>query len=225
MSLDLEEVIGYHFRNPALSREALTHKSYAYEKGELAHNERLEFLGDSVLAALVAHLLFAEHPEEDEGRLSKRKAALVSRSSLAAWAERLGLGRHMLLGTGEESTGGRTRPSILANALEALLGAVYLDGGFAAARDMLQRCCLDSGAEFVETDFKSRLQELVQKKHKVTPEYKLVETSGPDHDKSFSVEVTLGSRTLGEGDGKTKKEAEQAAASDALNRLQRPRES
>ncbi len=215
----LSELVGHGFRDPSLLEEALTHKSYAYERGTLRHNERLEFLGDSVLAAVVAHRLFLDHPAEDEGRLSKHKASLVSRPTLARWADEAGLGPHLKLGSGEESTGGRVRPSILANALEAVIGALYLDGGYEAARRFVEGRFLEARAAFVETDFKSRLQEVVQKRHKVPPEYRLVETAGPDHDKTFSVTVLVGARTLGTGSGKTKKEAEQDAARDALKHV------
>lgn len=218
----LAELVGHGFRDPSLLEEALTHKSYAYERGTLRHNERLEFLGDSVLAAVVAHRLFLDHPAEDEGRLSKLKASLVSRPTLARWAEDAELGEHLRLGSGEEATGGRERPSILANALEAVIGALYLDGGYEAARRFVERRFLAERGGFVETDFKSRLQEVVQKRHKVPPEYRLVETKGPDHDKTFQVTVLVGSRTLGAGSGKTKKEAEQDAARDALRRVKKP---
>ena len=221
VSSPLEDIVGYRFQDRGLLQEALTHKSYAYEKGSLRHNERLEFLGDSVLAAVVAHRLFERFPDSDEGRLSKARALVVSRNSLARQAETLELGRFLLLGSGEETTGGRTRPSILANALEAVIGAVYLDGGFDAARRVIERCTLDlvgsDGAG--ETDHKSRLQEIVQKRHKAEPSYRLVKTSGPDHDKTFQVKALFGSRTLGTGRGKTKKDAEQDAARDALERM------
>lgn len=215
-----EEAIGYQFKDKSLFKQALTHKSYSFEHGACRHNERLEFLGDSVLAAVVAHRLFETYPEEDEGRLSKMKAALVARSALARWASSIGLGAQLLLGSGEESTGGRERPSMLADALEALIGAVYLDGGYAQASRMIQRLCLDRESEVLETDHKSRLQELLQKRHKTPPEYRLVKASGPDHDKTFSVAVHLGSKQLGVGRGKSKKEAEQEAALDALKRLE-----
>lgn len=217
----LEDLVGHRFRDPALLAEALTHKSYAYEFGSLRHNERLEFLGDSVLAAVVAHRLFLDHPGEDEGKLSKHKASLVSRTTLAKWAEDCHLGKHLKLGSGEETTGGRLRPSILSNALEAVIGALYLDGGYEAARSFVETRFLHAKGEFVETDFKSRLQEVVQKRHKVPPEYRLVETTGPDHDKTFQVTVIVGAKSLGAGSGKTKKEAEQDAARDALRKLTR----
>lgn len=216
----IEEILGYRFRDAGLLQEALTHKSHAFETGSGRHNERLEFLGDSVLAVVVAHHLFELFPDEDEGRLSQRKSALVSRAAMARWAQGLELGRHMRLGSGEESTGGRTRPSILSNALEALIGALYLDGGFEEARRFIRRL-LDRLDEFVETDFKSRLQEVVQKRHKVPPSYELLGTTGPDHEKTFSVRVMMGSRALGAGTGRTKKEAEQNAAEDALANLGR----
>ncbi|MBI3299500.1 MAG: ribonuclease III [Elusimicrobia bacterium] len=216
-----EELVGHGFRDPSLLEEALTHKSYAYERGTQRNNERLEFLGDSVLAAVVAHRLFLDHPGDDEGRLSQLKASLVSRPTLARWAEQCGLGPHLKLGSGEETTGGRERPSILSNALEAVIGALYLDGGYAAARGFVESRFLAERDDFVETDFKSRLQELVQKRSKTPPEYRLVDTAGPDHDKTFEVTVLAGNRTLGGGKGKTKKEAEQDAARDALRRMTR----
>jgi len=219
MTPSIEEVIGYKFRNSGLLLEALTHKSYAFEQESEGHNERLEFLGDSVLSVVVARLLFDEHPEENEGRLSKHRASLVSRASLAQWAESIDLGPHLRLGSGEESTGGRTRPSLLGNALEAVIGAVYVDGGFGEASDFVHRCFLDTRGEFVETDFKSRLQELVQKRHQSMPEYTILKATGPDHDKTFHVEVSFATKKLGEGSGKTKKEAEQEAARDGLERF------
>jgi len=223
MTPSIEEVIGYTFRDKELLLEALTHKSYAFERDADGHNERLEFLGDSVLSVVVARLLFNEHPGEDEGRLSKHRASLVSRASLARWAERIELGVHLRLGSGEESTGARSRPSLLANALEAVIGAVFIDGGFDSADAFVHRCFLDEMADFVETDFKSRLQELVQKRHQRMPDYTIVQATGPDHDKTFHVEVSFASKTLGTGSGKTKKEAEQEAARDALQRIENKR--
>lgn len=215
----IEAVVGYRFKDGALLQEALTHKSYAFERGAPRHNERLEFLGDSVLAAVVAHRLFDLYPGEDEGRLSKMKAALVSRATLARWSADMGLGAHLLLGSGEESTGGRERPSILSNALEALIGAVYLDGGYRQASQFIHRRLLAQDESIVETDYKSRLQEIVQKRFKTPPDYRLVKATGPDHDKTFSVKVQMGGEVLGSGKGKSKKEAEQAAARDALQNL------
>ena len=221
MFASLEESLGHQFRSAQTLRDALTHKSYAFEKGIPRHNERLEFLGDSVLAAVVAHWLFETYPEEDEGRLSKMKASLVSRVTLARWAAEMRLGPHLLLGSGEETTGGRERPSILSNALEALIGALYLDGGYKLASQFIHRRLLDQEARIVEADHKSRLQEIVQKRYKVPPTYALVKASGPDHDRTFSVKVQIGARLLGSGRGKNKKEAEQAAAKDALRNIPR----
>ncbi len=219
MAEPLEAVIGYRFRDPSLLKQALSHKSFASESGTGVYNERLEFLGDSVLAAVVAHQLFAEYPQEPEGTLSKKKSLLVSRPSLAAWAEEIGLGAHLYLGVGEETTGGRARQSLLANALEALLGAMYLDGGYDASAAFIRAWCSRKHRGLMETDHKSRLQELLQKKHKTPPTYELTSAAGPDHDKTFSVLVRIGARELGRGTGKNKKEAEQAAASDALGRM------
>lgn len=219
MSGALEEAVGFRFRRPELLRAALTHRSALSECGVEVCNERLEFLGDSVLSAIVAHRLFDLHPSEAEGRLSKRKALLVSKPSLARWAKSLELGRHLYLGPGEEASGGRSRPSILSDALEALIGAVYLDGGFEAARRMVARWIEDEKAGFEETDFKSRLQELMQKRFRAPPRYETVSTQGPEHDKTFSVAARMGKEVLGRGSGKSKKEAEQAAARDALGRL------
>lgn len=219
MAEPLEEVVGYRFKDPGLLKQALSHKSFASESGSGADNERLEFLGDSVLAAVVAHQLFVEYPGEPEGALSKKKSLLVSRPSLAAWAEEIGLGAHLYLGVGEETTGGRTRQSLLSNALEALIGAMYLDGGYEAAARFVRAWCARKHGSLLETDHKSRLQEMLQKRYKTPPNYELASAAGPDHDKTFSVLVRIGTRELGRGAGKNKKEAEQAAALDALSRM------
>lgn len=212
----LEEVIGYRFRSPEILKEALSHKSFASESGSGVYNERLEFLGDSVLAAVVAHQLYVDYPGEPEGRLSKIKSQLVSRPSLAHWAAELDLGAYLFLGVGEETSGGRSRQSLLGNALEALIGAIFLDGGYGAAESFIRQWCIGRHGRLSETDYKSRLQETLQKRYKVPPTYELTSAVGPDHDKTFQVLVRMGKRTLGRGAGKTKKEAEQAAARDAL---------
>ena len=219
MSTALEERIGFRFRRADLLKAALTHKSFASEQKTGRYNERLEFLGDSILSAIVAHKLFDLYPDEDEGRLSKRKSLLVSRPVLARWARELDLGAYLYLGAGEDSSGGRLRPSILSNALEALIGALYLDGGYEAASGFVYRWFLDADAGLSETDHKSRLQEILQKRYKVPPEYDMTRATGPDHDKTFAVVVRMGKQVLGTGTGKSKKEAEQAAARDALERL------
>lgn len=212
-------MIGYFFKNPDHLKEALSHKSFASESKTSVYNERLEFLGDSVLAAVVAHHLYRSHPDEDEGTLSKKKSQLVSRPNLARWAAEIDLGAHLLLGVGEETTGGRSRQSLLGNALEALIGAVYLDGGYDAAEKFI-RGFLGRHGELAETDYKSRLQEVLQRKFKVPPLYELEGALGPDHDKTFKVVVQLGQKVLGRGTGKSKKEAEQSAARDALESME-----
>jgi len=215
----LEEVIGYRFKRPDYLKEALSHKSFASESKSGIFNERLEFLGDSVLAAVVAHQLYVDYPDDDEGSLSKKKSQLVSRPSLAHWAAELNLGAYLYLGIGEESSGGRSRQSLLGNALEALIGAVYLDGGYAAAEAFIRKWCMGRHGRLEETDYKSRLQEVLQKRYKVPPEYELTSANGPDHDKTFAVTVRLGKKLLGQGTGKTKKEAEQSAARNALEMM------
>ncbi|MBI4249020.1 MAG: ribonuclease III [Elusimicrobia bacterium] len=214
----IEEVLKRAFRRREFLEEALTHKSFATEKKLPAYNERLEFLGDSILSAVVVRHLFEAYPQEDEGLLSKRKAALVSKASLAAWAAELDLGEHLKLGVGEESSGGRKRPSLLANVLEAVIGAIFLDGGFDSAAAFIMTW-LENQTDIPKTDFKSRLQEIVQKRFKVPPHYRVAEERGPDHDKTFWVSVHLNKHFLGEGSGKNKKEAEQAAARDALSKV------
>ncbi len=215
----LEEVVGHRFKAIELLREALSHRSYASESRSGVYNERMEFLGDSILSAVVADYLYVNFPGENEGGLSKRKSHLVSRTSLAHWAAQINLGSFLLLGVGEESSGGRSRQSLLANALEALLGALYLDGGYHAAARFI-RPWLDGLKELhPETDFKSRLQEVLQKKFRMTPAYEMTHDIGPDHDKTFHISVHLGKRLLGKGTGKSKKEAEQAAAARALDHL------
>ncbi|MBI4386058.1 MAG: ribonuclease III [Elusimicrobia bacterium] len=214
----LEEAIGYRFRVPGLLATALTHKSFAAGSRAPHANERLEFLGDSVLSAVVAHRLYEAFPDQDEGILSKRKSQLVSQRALARWALELELGRHLRLGGGEDSSGGRQRPSILANCLEALIGAVYLDGGFDAAQRFIGHW-LTRRRESEEPDYKSRLQEMLQKRYKTPPEYEVLGTAGPDHDMTFTVAVRLRKEFLGRGVGKSKKEAEQAAARNAIEKL------
>lgn len=214
----LEEIIGYCFKNPGHLREALSHKSFASESKSGIYNERLEFLGDSVLSAVVAHQLYVKYPQENEGGLSKKKAQLVSRQNLARWAAELNLGSYLYLGVGEESTGGRTRQSLLGNTLEALIGAMYIDGGYRAAEQFIARGLMRQEA-LEETDYKSRLQEYLQKRYKAPPSYETTHAQGPDHDKTFSVVVRMGKKTLGRGEGKNKKEAEQSAARSAFEMI------
>jgi ribonuclease-3 len=215
----LEDVIGYRFRDKGLLDEALTHKSHSTEHGGSRYNERLEFLGDSILGLVVSYYLFQKNPSEDEGFLSKTRSAIVSRANLARWAEALGLGRHLYLGAGEHLSGGDRRHSILANALEAVLGAVYLDGGLAPVEKIVIPWLEGQAPESLDADYKSALQELIQKRHKRPPDYELMSETGPEHSKQFTIRVFLGKKTLGLGSGRNKKEAQQAAARNALDYL------
>lgn len=221
---DLEEHLGYLFERPELLDQALTHKSYANEaEGPVADNERLEFLGDAVLDLTVSHLLFALSPPLSEGEMSKVRAFLVKEESLKRLAGAFDLGSHLRLGKGEEQTGGRKKASILADAFEALLAAIYLDGGFELAyrfaEGIFQPIIAEAGTEAIGHDHKTRLQELCQARYGKTPTYRLVGASGPDHDKVFEVEIAVANRSLGRGRGRSKKEAEQRAAEDALGIL------
>ena len=218
----LEEKLGYTFRDKNLLRHALTHSSYANEhrSAGLTSNERLEFLGDSVLGMVVADYLFHAHPDMPEGELTRTRAALVREGSLHEVANALDLGGYLRLGKGEDAGGGRTRPSILADATEAMLAAVYLDGGIEPVRAIIRKFILDKEQEkAVDRDYKTALQELVQQKKNQVLAYTLVGESGPDHDKQFQVEVSLNGQTVGAGSGSSKKRAEQAAAQKAMEAL------
>ena len=221
----IEKKIGYSFRSRALLVNALTHSSYANEnRGRSCEsNERLEFLGDSVLGMVVAEALYRRFPDLPEGRLTRMRAQLVCEESLHRVAGEIGLGAHIRLGKGEEHTGGRTRTSILADATEALIAAMYLDGGMDVARGFIERYILpELNGEYIPFgDAKTDLQELIQKKSGSTLSYELVGESGPDHDKTFTTRVLLNGESVGTGSGRTKKEAEQAAARAALAALRR----
>lgn len=218
----LEEKLGYRFTNRAFLENALTHSSYANEnkaKG-LQSNERLEFLGDSVLGMVVADYLFRTHPDLPEGDLTRTRAALVCEGSLVEVAQCLELGAYLKLGKGEEAGGGRERPSIIADAVEAVLAAVYLDGGIGSARKLIQKFILDREAEkSASRDYKTALQELVQRESGQVLKYRLTGEEGPDHDKRFFVEVDLNGEVAGRGKGHSKKEAEQMAAKAAIAKL------
>lgn len=216
MFSDLEKVLNYTFRDKNILREALTHKSYAAEFRHNKDNERLEFLGDSVLGLVVAAYLYKLLDAKEEGVLSKIKANLVSRRNLYFWGQNLKLGEYMFLGQGEIASGGRQRQSILSNAMEAVVGAVYLDGGFDAAKGLILKWLETQKIEADGGDYKSVLQEYLQKRGKSAPEYDVVSTVGPEHDKIFTVRVTLLGRELGRGKGHNKKAAQQAAAKEAL---------
>src|SRR5262245_5717828 len=225
----LERALQYRFRDRGLLEQALTHTSRANEdvSGGVADNESLEFLGDALLGFVVADLLFREFPDFDEGEKSKSKATLVSTATLARQAERLGLGDHLLLGRGEEKTGGRRKQALLADGYEALLAAIYLDGGIEPARLFILR---EVGPLVGEVrrhgvtggDYKSALQELLQSRNLGLPEYRLVSTHGPDHHKQFQVEVAVRGEALADATGPSKKEAEQEAARAALEKLRPP---
>ncbi|MBQ9843423.1 MAG: ribonuclease III [Oscillospiraceae bacterium] len=223
MIKDLEIAIGYRFRNITLLQNALTHSSYANERwhDSLKSNERLEFLGDSILGMVVAEYLYKNFPDRPEGELTRMRADMVCEASLAAIADKIDLGTHLLLGHGEERFGGRTRASILADAVESVIAACFLDGGMAAARDFIQRFVLTDVPvkRLHNVDYKTALQELVQQKKNQVLAYALVGESGPDHDKQFQVEVSLNGQVVGEGSGSSKKRAEQAAAQKAIEAL------
>jgi len=221
----LQRAAGYRFRDLGLLEHAMTHTSRANEdiSGGVFDNESLEFLGDAVLGFAIADVLFREFPEWDEGQKSKMKAALVSTATLALLAERLELGDHLLLGRGEEKTGGRRKQALLADGYEALIAAIYLDGGIDEAKQFIRRefsALLDEARHgVVARDFKSGLQELVQARNRPLPEYRLIGTLGPDHQKRFEVEVVVGGEPLARGSGRSKKDAEQEAARLALINL------
>ncbi len=215
----LEEKIGYRFQDAALLRQAMTHSSFSNEQkiNRAKHYERLEFLGDAVLELVSSEFLFRANPDMTEGRLTKLRASMVCEPSLAFCAKDLELGQYMRLGKGEESTGGRYRDSITSDAMEALIGAIYLDGGMDAAKKFINRFILsDLEDKVLFYDSKSNLQEVIQGTLKKDFHYELLEESGPEHDKTFIVEVFMEQESLGRGLGRTKKAAEQQAAYQAL---------
>lgn len=219
---DLEEKLGYRFKDIGLLEHAMTHSSYANEHraAGITSNERLEFLGDSVLGMVVAEYLFSTHPNMPEGELTRTRAALVCETSLYEVARTLNLGRYLRLGKGEDAGGGRQRPSILADATEATLAAVYLDGGMESVIPIIRTYILDKEQEkAVDRDYKTALQELVQRHPGQAISYKLVWETGPDHARVFVMEVSVGGKPVGVGRGHSKKEAEQMSAKAALEKL------
>lgn len=221
----LERILGYHFHDGGMLEHALRHASWCNEQHgkPLEDNQRLEFLGDAVLALTVAQRLMARFPTAHEGDLSVTRAQVVSEDGLSDVARTLGLGEFLLLGKGEDKSGGRDKPKILADAFEAIVAAVYLDGGFAAASELVERLLTEriNAAEIKNFyDFKTRLQETAQARLKATPTYRVVQELGPDHDKRFVVAVTIGSDEWARAVGKSKKEAEQMAAAEANFRLE-----
>ena len=223
MIKDLETVMGYRFRNISLLQNALTHSSYANERyrNSLMSNERLEFLGDSILGMVVAEHLYRSFPDRPEGELTRMRADMVCETALAAVADRLQLGQHVLLGHGEARFGGRTRNSILADAVESVIAACYLDGGMSVAETFIRNfvLCNVPAERLHNTDYKTALQELVQQKKDQVLRYELIAESGPDHDKQFAVSVSLNGTVVGTGSGRSKKRAEQDAARTAIEKL------
>ena len=223
MLKDLETALGYRFQNITLLENALTHSSYANERwhNSLLRNERLEFLRDSVLGMLVAEFLFHSFPNRPEGELTRMRADMVCETTLANAANVIGIGEHLLLGHGEERFGGRNRNSILADAMESVIAAAFLDGGIAAAKGIVEKFVLTEVPvhKLHNADYKTALQELVQQKKNQVLSYALVDQSGPDHDKQFTVEVSLNGTVVGKGTGTSKKRAEQAAACAAMEQL------
>jgi ribonuclease-3 len=222
----LDRVLGVRFKDRSLRDLALTHRSYAFENEQTTHNERLEFLGDAVLGIVVTDMAYRTFPELPEGELAKLRAAIVNMTALADVARELDIGRFLLLGKGEELSGGRDKTSILADAVEALLGAVYLDRGLNTARDLIERLFRPRMLRYArgegDRDYKTILQELASAQMRALPEYRITER-GPDHEKEFSATVYLTAKAWGTGVGRSKKEAEQQAAHEAYVRLtQRP---
>lgn len=218
---DLQNKIGYQFKNPALLNEALTHSSYANEhkSQHIKYNERLEFLGDSVLSIVVSDYIYKNCPELPEGELTKLRASLVCEKSLYEFAKKIDLGKYLILSKGERHNGGADRPSILSDAFEALIAAIYIDGGLAPASKHILNFvipAIKNSKKKKINDYKTTLQEIIQKNPGEKLEYVLVKESGPDHNKHFVVEVHLNSNVIGKGGGRSKKEAEQQAAREAL---------
>ena len=225
---DLERALGYRFRQPALAERALTHCSAAMERGPdklSSDNEQLEYLGDAVLEMLVSDHLFRVFPDWSEGQLSKSRARLVNAVSLSNAARRLGLGEYLRLGRGEEKTGGREKPALLGDAFEAVVAAIYLDAGLEAAREFVTRTLIDAaleaeGSALGRSDHKSALQELLQARGLPPARYEVIRESGPDHQKTFWVKISVPELLSATGEGNNKKEAEQSAAEQALEQLQ-----
>ncbi len=219
----LQDILGIRFNDVAMATQALTHSSYINENPGLESNERLEFLGDAVLGLVVAQTLYERFPDLEEGDLTKLRAALVRRDALSRLAQAIHLGEYLLLGKGEEASGGREKPLNLASVLEAVIGAIYLDQGEDAARRVVLRLIEDELTQVLtrrgETDYKTRLQEVMQSRRHITPTYRLLETTGPDHCRVFTVEVLAGVTVLGAGSGRNKKTAEREAARAALAQI------
>jgi ribonuclease-3 len=227
----LEAVLPFKFKNEELLRQALVHTSYLNENPGIGvgSNERLEFLGDAALGVVVAQMLYNEYPDVDEGKLTELRAHLVRRDTLARAASQLGLGDALQLGRGEDGAGGRKRPTNLARAYEALVGAVFLDGGFSRVTRFVKHSLRDEFTALRQKgmpyDPKSRLQAVVQSRWQTTPSYRLVKTEGPDHARRFTVQVVVAGKPLGTGEGRSKQMAEKEAAQRALEEIERQQES
>ena len=222
----LYRVLSYRFKDESLLIQALTHRSFLdHEARRSASNERMEFLGDAVLELVVTEELYRLYPRESEGELTKARACIVSRDSLAREAKKMGLGQYLFLGKGEERSGGRSRKSILSDVYEAILGAIFLDGGLDEVKQFLNRNLLKNIDRLINSQFhdnyKSRLLEYAQARGKTGPEYRVLEERGPDHEKEFAVEVHVNGKVLGKGKGYTKRKAEQEAACQAMKMLEK----
>ncbi len=218
----IEKKLDYEFKNLELLKTALTHSSYANETS-VESNERLEFLGDAVLGFIVAHVLYKRYPDATEGKLSKMRSSIVSRINFAHFARELKIDKQLLLGKGEENTGGRERESNISGTLEAVIGAIFIDGGYRRVSKIIAKLlknCLN-GDEEIFKDYKTKLQEVAQRKFKKVPKYKVVLEEGPPHDKNFHIEVRLGRKSFGKGVGRNKKQAEQEAAKQGLESMER----
>ena len=218
---ELQKVIGITFKNVDLLHRAFVHRSYLNETRNLkGSNERLEFLGDAVLSFLTSSYLYQRYPDYPEGTLTNIRSALVKTKTLAGIAQKLGLGELLFLSHGEEESGGRTNPSLLADTFEALLGATYLDADIETARHLLEKHLFPEVADIIANkkyiDYKSLLQEIIQEKSRISPTYRVIRSEGPDHAKTFWIEAMVEDQKMGEGTGKSKQEAEQAAARQAL---------
>ncbi|MFA9408462.1 MAG: ribonuclease III [Candidatus Dadabacteria bacterium] len=218
----IEKKFNYKFKDRELLKTALTHSSYANETS-VESNERLEFLGDAVLGFIVAHVLYKRYPDASEGKLSKMRSSIVSRMNFAHLARELKIDKQVLLGKGEENTGGRERESNISGTFEAVIGAIFIDGGYRRVSKIittLLKNCLN-GDEEIFKDYKTKLQEVAQRKFKKVPKYKVVLEEGPPHDKNFHIEVRLGRKSFGKGVGRNKKQAEQEAAKQGLESMER----
>jgi len=218
----IEKKLGYKFKNIELLKTSLTHSSYANETS-VESNERMEFLGDAVLGFIVADVLYKRYPDASEGKLSKMRSSIVSRMNFAHFARELKIDKQVLLGKGEENTGGRDRSSNLSGTFEAVIGAIFIDGGYRKVYKIITKLlknCLN-GDEEIFKDYKTKLQEVAQRKFKKVPKYKVVLEEGPPHDKNFHIEVKLGRKAFGKGVGRNKKQAEQEAAKHGLESMEK----